>query len=134
MSDPARRRLGPSPKPKVLVLSPSGLVRFQVNKELRPRGFDVVEGEGTEAFANRTVRAERPDVVLVDATINSALGERVVKCLKEDPATASTPVLFFSDDPIEARAAVLSLGADGVVPRDDDFDALAETLTLHLKR
>lgn len=120
--------------PKILVLSPSGLVRFRVKKELKPRGFDVVESDGNDAFANRIVRAERPDVVLVDAYANSSAGERLVKCLKEDPTTASTPVLFFSDDTPESRALVLSLGADGVVPRRDDFDALAETLTLHLKR
>ena len=118
--------------PKVLVLSPSGLVRFRVKKELRPRGFDVIDGD--DAFANRLVRAERPDVILVDASATSAAGERLVKSLKDDPATSSVPLLFFSDDTPEARSAVLALGADGVVPRRDDFDALAETLTLHLKR
>ncbi len=120
--------------PKVLVLSPSGLVRFRVKKELKPRGFDVVEGDGADTVANRLVRAERPDVVLVDASASSSAGERLVRCLKGDPLTASTPVLFFSDDALEARSAVLDVGADGVVPRLDDFDGLAETLALHLKR
>ncbi|MDP2342816.1 MAG: response regulator [Deltaproteobacteria bacterium] len=120
--------------PKVLVLSPSGLVLFRVKKELKTRGFDVVDSDGSDAFPNRIVRAERPDVILVDASANSTTGERLVKCLKEDPTTASTPVLFFSDDTPESRSQVLSSGADGVVPRKDDFDALAETLSLHLKR
>lgn len=120
--------------PKILVLSPSGLVRFRVKNELRPRGFVVVEANGAEGFANRAVRAERPDVVLVDACATSAAGERLVRSLKDDPTTSKTPLLLFSDDGPEARAAVLGLGADGVVPRKDDFDALAETLSLHLKR
>lgn len=120
--------------PKILVLSPSGLVRFRVKKELQPRGFKVVDMDGSEGFANRAVRAERPDVVLVDACALSVLGERLVRALKEDPTTSGTPLLMFSDDGPDARAALLGFGADGVVPRKDDFDALAETITLHLKR
>ena len=120
--------------PRVLVLSPSGLVRFRVKRELKHRGFDVVDTDGGEGFANRCVRAERPDVVLVDTCAGSAAGERLVRSLKGDPTTSATPVVLFSDDEPLARAAVLLLGADGVVPRGDDFDALAATLSLHLKR
>ena len=120
--------------PKVLVLSPSGLVRFRVKPELQPRGFLVVEMDGAEGAAVRAVRAERPDVVLVDACATSTAGERLVRALKASPTTAHTPLILFSDDGPDARAAVLDLGADGVVPRKDDFDALAETLSLHLKR
>ncbi len=120
--------------PKILVLSPSGLVRFRIKNELKPRGFVVVDMDASEGFANRAVRAERPDVILIDACATSAAGERLVRSLKDDPTTSATPVLLFSDDEPEARAAVLNLGADGVVPRKDDFDALAETISLHLKR
>lgn len=119
--------------PKVLVLSASGLVRFRVKKELKPRGFDVVDTDGSEGFAARAVRAEQPDVVLLDTNANSIVGERLVRSLKEDPTTSTTPLLLFSDDTPEARAAVLGIGADGVVSRRDDFDALAATISLHLK-
>lgn len=130
--------LGTAPRaaealPKVLVLSASALVRFRVKKELKPRGFQVVELEG-EGFANRMVRAEQPDVILIDTCATSPQGARLVRSLKDDPTTSGIPVLLFSDDAPESRAALFGLGADGVVPRRDDFDALAETLTLHLKR
>jgi DNA-binding response OmpR family regulator len=129
----ARRAEREERMPKVLVLSASGLVRFRVKKELKPRGFDVVDTDGSEGFAARAVRAEQPDVVLLDTNANSIVGERLVRSLKEDPTTSTTPLLLFSDDTPEARAAVLGIGADGVVSRRDDFDALAATISLHLK-
>ena len=119
--------------PKVLVLSPSALVRFQVKKELNPRGFDVVDGSESDPFVNRLVRTLRPDVILVDASARAASGVRLVKSLKDDPASASTPLLFFSDDTTDSRSQIFAIGADGIAPSRGDFDALAETLTLHIK-
>jgi len=123
--------------PRVLVLSSSGLVRFRVKRELKHRGFEVVEADGGEGFVNRAVRAQRPDVILIDTCGTGNSGELVVRGLKGDPTTSSTPVIMFSDETPESpwnRADIFRFGADGVATRRDDFDALAETLSLHLKR
>jgi PleD family two-component response regulator len=119
--------------PCVLVISTSGLVRARVRRELSPRGFSVVEAEGSLAVAPQAVRTNRPDVVLVDDAPESDFGARLVRALKGDPASHAVPVLLFSDDSPERRSAVLRLGADGVVSRSPDFDALAATISLHLK-
>jgi DNA-binding NarL/FixJ family response regulator len=119
--------------PCVLVVSASGLVRARVRRELVPRGFCVVEAEGSLAAAPQAVRAARPDVVLVDEPTESNFGVRLLHALKGDPLSRAVPVLMFSDEAPERRSLVLAMGADGVVPRSADFDALAATISLHLK-
>ena len=121
--------------PKVVVLSPSGLVRFRLKKELWPRGFDVVETDDCVG-ASKAVRDQHIDIVLIDACSTSSAGLNLVRRLKDDPAISRTPVLFL-DDHVPAGdegAVLLAAGADGVVPRSDDFDALAATLSLHMRR
>lgn len=122
--------------PRVVVISASGLVRFSLQRELGPRGFVVIQVGDVGQDAVRAVRDAHADVVLVDAGCATAAGRILVKHLKQDPEIRRTPVLFLDDRSPgeEARRQVLTDGADGIVPRGDDFDALAATLKLHLRR
>jgi DNA-binding response OmpR family regulator len=121
--------------PRVVLISTSGLVRFRLRRELTPRGFVVVDvdniGDTTRAVANANA-----DVVLIDASSGTPTGRHLVKALKHDPKLRRTPVLFLDDSAPseETRQSVLAAGADGIVPRGDDFDALAATLSLHMRR
>lgn len=121
--------------PRVVVVSACTLVHFRLRRELAPRGFvvvNVVAGAG----AVRAVTDAAADVVLVDAGSNTPTGRFIVKSLKQEPALQRTPVLFLDDRPHSADDGrqLLRDGADGVVSRSDDFDALAATVTLHLRR
>jgi DNA-binding response OmpR family regulator len=123
--------------PRVVVVSTSGLVRYSLSRELQPRGFVVINVNDVGADAIHAAREAVPDVVLVDAGSASANGRFLVKRLKQEPALRRTPVLFLDErvpTGVEARQRVLDDGADGVVARTDDFDALAATLKLHLRR
>jgi DNA-binding NarL/FixJ family response regulator len=42
-------------------------------------------------------------------------------------------VLLLTADSPTVRQELLAVGADGLVPHDEDFDALAATLGLHLR-
>lgn len=123
--------------PRVVVVSTSGLVRYSLSRELQPRGFVVINVNDVGADAIHAAREAVPDVVLVDAGSASANGRFLVKRLKQEPALRRTPVLFLDErvpNGVEARQRVLDDGADGVVARSDDFDALAAALKLHLRR
>jgi len=121
--------------PRIVVISTCKLVHFRLRRELSPRGFIVFDVDAG-AGAARAVKDAAADVVLVDAGSNTPTGRFIVKSLKQDPAIRRTPVLFLDDRVPSAddRRQVLEDGADGVVSRSDDFDALAATLTLHLRR
>jgi DNA-binding response OmpR family regulator len=121
--------------PRIVVISTCKLVHFKLRRELSPRGFVVLTVE-VGAGASRAVKDAAADVVLVDAGSTTPTGRFIVKSLKQDPAIKRTPVLFLDDRVPSAddRRQVLDDGADGVVSRSDDFDALAATLTMHLRR
>ena len=122
--------------PRVVVISKSGMVRFQVKRELGPRGFVVVDlpESFTPAAMVRGVESSRADIVIVDGNASSAASRFLLRTLKDAPSIRRTPVLFLADDRPDTRESVLAAGADGVIPRMDDFDAVAATLHLHLKR
>lgn len=122
--------------PRVVVISKSGMVRFQCKRELAPRGYHVVDMPEafTPAAVVRSVERARADVVIVDGNASSASSRFLLRTLKDAPSIGRTPVLFLADDRPDHREAILSAGADGVIPRADDFDAVAATLALHLKR
>ncbi len=120
--------------PRVVIISSSGLVRFGLKRALTPRGFDVVDlMEMTGAAAARALKDVGADVVLLDSSATSPACRSFVRALREDAATARTPILLLAEDTDEARRNVLAAGCDGLVPEVDDFDALAATLRLHLK-
>ena len=96
---------------------------------LKRAGFIVkVVGNGQEALD--AVKAEPPDVILLDWMMPELDGPETCRRLKSDPATASIPVIFLTAKSQEAEIQRgLSLGASGYVTKP--FDAL--TLGQHVK-
>lgn len=78
---------------KILVVDDSGLVRTLLRRQLEPYGFDVTEAvDGADAMG--AVRAQKPDVVLLDVELPDMDGYAVLKAIKSDPETATTTVVF----------------------------------------
>jgi len=96
---------------------------------LKRAGFDVtVVGNGQEALD--AVKAQPPDVILLDWMMPTLDGPETCRRLKADPATASIPVIFLTAKSQQAEIQRgLSLGAAGYVTKP--FDALA--LGQHVK-
>ncbi|MHB8577883.1 MAG: response regulator, partial [Dehalococcoidia bacterium] len=61
-------------------------------RRLARRGYDVLSAANDEAGMALT-RAERPDLVLLDASLPGAEGWEVARQLKADPDLAATPVI-----------------------------------------
>ena len=96
---------------------------------LKRAGFAVtVVGNGQEAL--EAVRAEAPDVVLLDWMMPELDGPETCRRLKADPSTSAIPVIFLTAKSQETEIQRgLSLGAAGYVTKP--FDAL--TLGQHIK-
>ena len=96
---------------------------------LKRVGFAVtVVGNGQEAL--EAVRAEAPDVILLDWMMPELDGPETCRRLKADPATSGIPVIFLTAKSQETEIQRgLSLGAAGYVTKP--FDAL--TLGQHIK-
>ena len=105
---------------------PTILRLLQVNLEME--GHEVLTAEdGHSALA--VIRAERPDVVLLDVMMPEMDGFQVCESVRADPDIADTPIVFVS-----ARAQQADLdrgyasGADGYITKPFDPVDLVETI------
>jgi signal transduction histidine kinase/CheY-like chemotaxis protein len=109
--------------PRVLVVDddPSALALASV--ALEPGGFDVILADGGRA-ALRSVRGERPDVVVLDLLMPDVDGFAVLDALRADPATADLPVLVLTSAALSTaergrlRARVSHLAHKGELDRE----------------
>ncbi len=85
------------PANQCLILSVDGdvSVLHRLGHEMRRRGF-VTASAATPSEALRRARGLRPDVITLDPLTPGIDGFAVLKQLRNDPKTASTPVALFS--------------------------------------
>ena len=80
-------------------------------------------------------RAERPDLILLDANLPGIDGYTVCRLLKADPALSDTPVLFLTvRSNLDDRLAGLTLGADDYLVKPIDMPELMVRIRLLLSR
>ena len=78
-------------------------------------------------------RQRRPDLILIDLLLPDMEGLAAVARLKQDPATASIPVIAVSALVSRAdRDQALAAGCIDYVGKPFDLDELAETVRQHL--
>ena len=80
---------------------------------LRNRGYTVISAcDGEEAL--QAIRAERPDLILLDLMMPKLTGVEVLRSLKSEEATRNIPVLILTNSSnVSDVKEVLELGADG---------------------
>lgn len=84
---------------------------------LEHSGFAVLEaGDGAEGI--RQVRQERPDAVLMDVSIPIIDGWEATRILKQDPTTASIPIIALTAHALEQdRQKALAVGCAGYLAK-----------------
>ena len=99
---------------------------------LRNHGYDVLTaGSGAEAI--KTLTTFRPDMILSDVRMPDMNGFDLVDNLKRNPATSSTPVIFFSAiDDYDARKVARTLGAVDYLIKPFNEDEVNSVLSKHL--
>lgn len=81
--------------PRILIAEDEKDIRELIAFTLRFAGFDVLLAtNGVEAV--EVAEAERPDLVILDVRMPRMSGYEVCRRLKENPQTASLPVVFLS--------------------------------------
>jgi two-component system, OmpR family, response regulator len=112
---------------KILIVDDAVAVRLVARWALtRYGGFDVLEAaDGVSALA--TARRELPAAILLDAELPELPGERVLRALRDDQATAAIPVVLLGAD-VPDRAELAALGVDGAIGKPVDPHALVGEL------
>lgn len=107
---------------QILIVDDYPGARYLRSRILSEAGYEVLEANnGTEALA--MARAARPSLILLDVNLPDISGLEVCERLKQDPETASIPIIqitgaWLSD---EHRQEGLSSGANAylIEPVDD---------------
>ena len=81
---------------KILIIEDDKFLRELILRKLSDEGFDIVEAvDGEEGI--KKVKAEKPDLILLDLILPGIDGFEVLSKTKEDPNSASIPVIILSN-------------------------------------
>jgi CheY-like chemotaxis protein len=130
--------VGPDPgsggNRRVMVVEDDEDQREVVCINLRAAGYVPIPVDVGDA-ALETARAQKPDLVLLDANLPGMDGYTVCRLLKADPALASTPVLFMTvRASLDDRLVGLTLGADDYLIKPVDMPELMVRIQILLAR
>lgn len=110
----------PATPPTVLVVDDSATIRKFVTFSLRARDIRVIGAQdGLEAL--EVLATETADLIITDLNMPGLDGYRLIQALREDPATATTPIIVLSslssDDDVQRG---LDLGANAYLVKPFD--------------
>lgn len=81
---------------QILIADPAEEIRQSLARFLREKGFEVIEAaDGSKALAETLLK--RPDILLLDLSVELLGAERFVQILRTNPITKSIPVFFLSE-------------------------------------
>jgi signal transduction histidine kinase len=118
----------------ILSIDDNDASRYAIGRTLRQAGFRVIEAD-TGAGALRRAREDAPDLILLDVKLPDIDGFEVSRRLKDDPATASIPVLQITAtySSTEHWAQALNAGADGYLTHPAEPIVLIATIRALLR-
>jgi two-component system, OmpR family, phosphate regulon response regulator PhoB len=113
----------------VLVVDDHAPIRTVCRLNLEAAGFRVLEAtDGDEALA--VVKADRPDVILLDIMMPRVSGWEVAAELIADRTTDRIPIIFITArSGVTERIRALELGAQAYLTKPFDPAGLATTVT-----
>jgi CheY-like chemotaxis protein len=118
--------LGASAAATVAVVDDDAAIRLVCRVALELAGFAVVEAVDGEAGLD-LVRAESPQLALVDVMMPRRDGVSVARALRDDPATAGIPVVLMSA--ATSSGEIANVGAAAFLAKPFDPATLIELVT-----
>jgi CheY-like chemotaxis protein len=97
------------------------------------RGYSIIEAtNGKDGIA--MIKAEKPDLILMDVQMPVMDGISVIKSLKADSDFSTTPVLFVTADVMKSTNETLrGIGANDVIAKPIDIPHFIQTVEKYLK-
>jgi CheY-like chemotaxis protein len=115
----------------VLVIDDDADSRMLLSQQMRELGCRVIAAS-TGAEGLQVAAEHRPDVITLDLLMPDMSGWEVLRCLRNDPALSSIPVIVISIIAGENRTGVLN-GVDAI-GKPCTRDELASAILRHLDR
>jgi CheY-like chemotaxis protein len=130
--------VGPDPSAggdrRVMLIEDDEDQREVIAINLRAAGYVPIEVRAGD-LALDAVRAQRPDLILLDANLPGIDGYTVCRLIKADPALAPIPLLFLTvRSSLDDRLVGLTLGADDYLVKPVDMPELMIRIQVLLAR
>jgi len=118
---------------KILLVEDNAVNRRLAGFLLRSQGYQVREAaSGQEAF--EMLKADRPDLIVMDIQLPGKDGLEITKELKGQPATADIPVIAVTSYAMKGdREKALAAGCSGYVTKPIDKTIFLAEISQHLK-
>ena len=118
----------------ILIADDDPLLTGLVEHQLVARGYRVqVAGDGDEAL--RSMEAEAPDLVVLDAMMPRVDGAEVLRRMRDDRALACIPVIMLTARKLERDiVGAFELGAADYVTKPVKIDELVARISRLLSR
>ncbi|WP_286695193.1 response regulator [Spongiibacter sp. UBA1325] len=114
--------------PRVLIVDDSPTEIVKIRQILSKNGYDVITAESGERGIE-LVRAENPDVVLMDIVMPGLNGFQATRQLSRDPDTSGVPVIIVTTKDQETdRLWGQRQGAKGYLTKPVDGKLLIKTI------
>ena len=118
---------------KILLVEDNPANQLLAAAVLERDGFKVVLAESAREALD-ALAVERPDIVLMDIQLPEMDGLTLTRKLKEDPVTASIPIVALTAHAMPAdRDAALGAGCVGFIAKPIDTRALGEQVRGYLR-
>jgi CheY-like chemotaxis protein len=118
---------------RVLIVDDEDDIRLVAKACLERLGGFAVTAASSGLEALELARAEQPDAIMLDVMMPGLDGPATLDRLREDPVTASIPVVFLTAKAQAAdRAELAAHGAHGVLVKPFDPLTLADELAVAL--
>ncbi len=119
---------------RILVVEDNELNMKLIRAILGFSGYEIVEAMDGET-ALELIRANRPDLILMDVQLPRMSGLEATEILKNDPGTQDIPVIAMTAYALRGdREKILEAGCDGYVSKPIDTRALPGLLAEYLDR
>ena len=116
---------------KILIVDDSPTERYYLTEILVRNGFAVTTADNGEDALNK-IRADRPELILMDVVMPGANGFQVTRSIARDPELSSVPVIICSSKNQETdRIWGMRQGAKDYFVKPVDADQLLARIATH---
>jgi len=113
---------------RILIVDDEPYIVIPVEFLMRREGYEVTVARDGEAGLE-AIRADPPDLVILDVMMPKLNGFEVCEAVRADPALASVRILMLTAKGREAeKKKGLELGADAYIPKPFSTHELVETV------
>jgi CheY-like chemotaxis protein len=116
----------------LLLVEDNEMNRDMLSRRLIRRGFEILMAVDGQEGVDKA-REYRPDLILMDMSLPVMDGWTATRLLKNDPSTASIPVIGLTAHAMAGdREKCLEAGCDDYDTKPVEFSRLMEKIELHL--